>query len=66
MTITIHDQINWLESQLKHMAKTLPIGVAQGNIDREHAAFKLSCAQASLQTLTQLRGIVRGTEATHV
>lgn len=59
---TIHQQIAWLEHQLRHMRQHLPEVVAQGRMSEEHASHKLGCAEAALQTLTQLRGIVRGEE----
>ncbi|MES2148618.1 MAG: hypothetical protein V4508_02385 [Pseudomonadota bacterium] len=62
MTVTIHQQIDWLESQIRHMKISLPRGVDAGRVSTEHATHKMACAQATLQTLTQLRGIVRGEE----
>jgi hypothetical protein len=58
--ITMHQQIEWLEQQLRHMKRHLPNVVVEGRISEEHATHKLACAQAALVTLTQLRGIFRG------
>lgn len=56
--ITIHQQIDYLNDQLKHMRADLPIAVANGRITDEHATYRMAYASAILQTLTQLRGLV--------
>lgn len=60
MTTTINQQITWLEDQIRHMKRSLPLQIASGRISEEHATHKMACAHATLQTLTQLRGIVAG------
>ena len=60
LNISLNQQIDWLNGQLKWMRKQLPDAVAQGHITEEVATHKLSCAQAAVCTLTQLRGIVGG------
>lgn len=60
MNMNINQQIAWLEQQLRHMRSRLPMAVTEGLVSEEHATHKLACAQAALQTLTQLRGLVAG------
>lgn len=59
-TVTIHQQIAWLQDQIRHMKRAVPLAVQSGRMTEEHGTHKLACACASLQTLSQLRGIVRG------
>lgn len=63
MKPTIHQQIAWLELQIKVMRTAIPTAVANGRITEEHGTHRLACAQASLETLTQLRGILGVKEA---
>lgn len=56
--MNINQQITWLDQQLRHMKSHLPIAVAEGRVSEQHATHKLACAQAALETLTQLRGLV--------
>lgn len=58
--MTINQQITWLEDQIRHMKKTLPMQVAAGRISEKASTHKLACAESAYRTLTQLRGIVRG------
>ena len=57
---TVTEQIAWIEKQLKVMDTAIPAAVRDGRLSPEHAEDKLACARAILQTLTQLRCIVRG------
>lgn len=61
----IHQQIDWMEDQIAHMKRKLPIGVRNGNITQAHADTKWACATAALGTLKAIRSAVYGKEAAH-
>jgi len=66
MTPNIHQQISWLEQNIKAMRTMIPKAVSEGRLSEEHGTHRLACAHAALQTLTQLRGIVHGKEVANV
>jgi len=57
--VTINDQIEWVQSQVRYMKKNHPAKVEAGELSKERATYLLACASATLQTLTQLRGLVQ-------
>lgn len=56
---TLDQQIEYLERHVKHIKKTIPLQVKDGRLSDERAISILAAASSALQTLTQLRGIVR-------
>jgi hypothetical protein len=58
--MTINQQITWLGDQLRYMKSVMPKLVASGRLAEVDATHRIACAQATLETLTQLRGIVAG------
>lgn len=64
-TPNIHEQIFQAEQQMSHMQRAFPAAVADKKITQEHANIKLARQAAIVNTLTQLRGIVRGEEIPH-
>lgn len=58
-TATLDQQIEYLERHVKHIKKTIPFQVKDGRLNDERAMSILAAASSALQTLTQLRGIVR-------
>lgn len=58
--MTIHQQIAWLVSQIRHMKTAHPKLVQSGRLAETDATHRMACASAALQTLTQLRGLAGG------
>lgn len=58
-TATLDQQIEYIERHIKYLKKTIPLQVKDGKLSDERAISILAAASSSLQTLTQLRGIVR-------
>ena len=56
--MTIDEQIKWVEGHIRHMRKSFPEQVAAGRLPQERASYLVAAAQATLETLTQLRGLV--------
>lgn len=60
--MSIDSQIQWVEQNLRRMRKNHPLNVAAGTLTEERAVYLQAVASETLQTLTQLRGLVlRGT-----
>lgn len=57
--MNIDEQIKWVESSIRNMRKNFPEQVASGRMTQERASYLAAAAQATLETLTQLRGLAR-------
>lgn len=60
--MTIGEQIKWIESSVRRMRRDFPAQVARGALTQERATNLLVVGQATLETLTQLRGLVMRNE----
>lgn len=58
--MTLDEQIAWLESERRALKKRLASAVIDDRITRERASYLLAVSLATLSTLTQFRGIVKG------
>lgn len=58
--ISIQQQIDWLEAQLRHMKRSLPESVAAGRIDQANADQKFESASGVMTTLINVRSLTRG------
>jgi hypothetical protein len=59
MIVSLDQQIDWMERQVRYQRKSAPKQVELGRLSQEEATHALACASCALQTLTQLRGLVR-------
>lgn len=60
MTITIDQQITCLSEEVKRRKFVLPKLVESGRMTEEKATHEIEVMRQALQTLTQLRGMVKG------
>jgi len=58
---TLNEQIVWVEGRQKALKKRGPALVEQGHITQERLSYDLAVINDTLQTLTQLRGLVTRT-----
>lgn len=56
--MTLDEQIQWVSQSCTRLRATLPAKVAAGAVSQERASYLLAVAGETLQTLTQLRGLV--------
>lgn len=60
--MSIHQQIEWVQSRVYNMKKSHPGRIAEGSLTPERSAYLIALAEETLLTLSQLRGIVLRTE----
>lgn len=57
--ISINDQITCLEMEVKRRKTIFPRLIEEGKISKEKAFMEIETMHTALQTLTQLRGIIK-------
>lgn len=59
VTITIDQQIKCLRQEVERRRRVFPLLVEQGKYTEEKATSEIETMRQAMQTLTQLRGLVR-------
>ena len=57
--MTLDEQIKWVEGRIKNMRANSPRDIEAGRATQERVSYNLAVAQSTLETLTQLRGILK-------
>lgn len=55
--MTLDEQIAWVEKSRRHMARYHPEQITEGRLTQERASYLQAVAQATFETLSQLRGL---------
>lgn len=54
------EQIDWLSAELRYMKRVQPFKIAAGRLTPERATKNIESAMAVLNTLNNLRALLRG------